>query len=151
MDYKSNYVCNKTIGLGTIYSLCNSNFFRCIKGSYNSGFTHFKSFEFLMVLFFNVFSWCVYSCCPLMQKICHSNCTWMVLNALNLYVFLNCFCGQMSFHSTDMKKASYEDHGSYEWIILLKKMRAPRSHSFSSHMSNRHLWKLKKSKSWGPL
>ena len=34
----------------------------------------------------------------------------------------------------------------YAW-----KMRAPRSHCFSSHMSNRHLWQLKKSKSWGPF
>ena len=30
-------------------------------------------------------------------------------------------------------------------------MRAPRSHCFSSHMNNRHLWQLKKSKSWGPF
>ena len=30
-------------------------------------------------------------------------------------------------------------------------MRAHRSHCFSSHMSNRHLWQLKKSKSWGLL
>ena len=30
-------------------------------------------------------------------------------------------------------------------------MRAPRSHCFSPHMSNRHLRQLKKSKSWGPF
>ena len=34
----------------------------------------------------------------------------------------------------------------YAW-----KMRAPRSHCFSPHMNNRHLWQLKKSKSWGPF
>ena len=31
------------------------------------------------------------------------------------------------------------------------KMRTPRSHCFSSHMSNRQLWQLKKSKSRGPF
>ena len=30
-------------------------------------------------------------------------------------------------------------------------MRAPRSHCFSPHMSNRHIWQLKKSKFWGPF
>ena len=34
----------------------------------------------------------------------------------------------------------------YAW-----KMRAPRSHCFSPHVNNRHLWQLKKSKSWGPF
>ena len=32
-----------------------------------------------------------------------------------------------------------------------RKIRAPRSHCLSPHMSNRHLWQLKKSKSWGPF
>ena len=30
-------------------------------------------------------------------------------------------------------------------------MRAPRSHCFSPHMNNRHLWQLKKLKFWGPF
>ena len=42
-------------------------------------------------------------------------------------------------------------HSSYKWIISLEIMWAPRSHCFSSHMNNRHLWQLKKSKSLGPF
>ena len=41
-------------------------------------------------------------------------------------------------------------NSTYEWTTYYAwNMRAPRSYCFSPHMSNRHLWQLKKIKSWG--
>ena len=75
-----------------------------------------------------------------------------LLNSFNYHCTHQTFCHPQCYRR-QMRAArrimeatrhvSFMSYSSYELIIM------PRSHCLSSHMSNRHLWPLKKSKSGG--